>query len=633
MTSGDASKETAAANREFRSAGNLDWDDATDDEGSRQGFIAGLEEPVIKAEDGRAVWDLRDYAFLESEEAPATVNPSLWRQARLNMAAGLFKVTDNIYQVRGYDLSVVSFIEGADGWIVIDPLISTECAAVALGLVLEHIADKPVTAVIYTHSHIDHFGGVRGVLSQEDVTGGRARIIAPEGFMEAAISENLIAGPAMTRRAGYMYGSLLPRSPKGQVDAALGKATSSGTISLIEPTDYIATTGREMKVDGVDMVFQVTPGTEAPAEMNFFFPRFSALCMAENCSHNLHNLLTLRGAQVRDPRAWAHYLDEAIELFGGESDLVFTSHHWPVWGRDRLLEYMKKQRDMYRYLHDQTVRLMNLGYTGIEIAETLELPDELAREWYNRGYYGSVSHNVKAIYQRYMGWFDGNPAHLHPLPPVEAGKKYVEFMGGAGALLARAREAYGQGEYRWVAQVVNHLVFAEPENEEARSLQADALEQLGYRSENATWRNFYLTGAMELRDGVREAAVAGTAPPLDIVSCLSPEMIFDSMAVHLNGPKVAGKKVAVNVHFTDTGQDYHLSLENSVLNHGEGPLETADVTLSLPRSTLDAIVSGVSDPASAFGAGGVTVEGAGELLGELFSLLDADDHWFNIVTP
>jgi len=619
--------------KEFRSASGLDWDDTTDDEGSRRGFIAGLDEMVIKGKDGAAVWDLRDYAFLQREEAPATVNPSLWRQARLNMAAGLFKVTDRVYQVRGFDLSVVSFIQGDDGWIVIDPLISKECAAAAIDLVRRQVEDRPVSAVIYTHSHIDHFGGVGGVISREDVTAGRARVIAPQGFMEAAISENLIAGTAMTRRAAYMYGSLLPRGPKGQVDAALGKMASQGTVTMVVPTDYVDTTGAEMKVDGVDIVFQVTPGTEAPAEMNFFFPAFSALCMAENCSHNMHNILTLRGAQVRDARAWSNYLDEAIGLFGSESELVFTSHHWPVWGRERLLEYMKKQRDMYRYLHDQTVRMINRGDTGIEIAENFELPDDLAREWYNRGYYGSVNHNVKAIYQRYMGCFDGNPAHLHPLPHVEAGRKYVEYMGGADALLAKAREAYAKGEYRWVAQVVNHLVFAE-DNEQARSLQADALEQMGYQTENATWRNFYLSGAMELRDGVKEAQIAGTgAAPLDIVACLGPEMIFDAMAVHLNGPKAAGKKAVINLRFTDTGQEYHLLLENSVLNHGEGALEGADVTMSLPRATLDAIVAGAADPKAAFGSGAVSVEGDGGKLGELFSLLDADVFWFNIVTP
>jgi alkyl sulfatase BDS1-like metallo-beta-lactamase superfamily hydrolase len=633
MTSGDATKHTHEVNRSFRATSHLDWEDTADFDDSTRGLIASLDKPIVEGTDGRAVWDLTPYKFLEDEEAPPTVNPSLWRQARLNMAHGLFKVTDRIYQVRGHDLSVVSFIRGDDGWIVIDPLISAECAKSALGLVQEHVEDRPVTAVIYTHSHIDHFGGVKGVLSDEDVKKGNARVIAPEGFMEAAISENVTAGSAMARRASYMYGSLLPRSPRGQVDAALGKMASSGTVTLIEPTDSVSETGSRMKVDGVDVVFQVTPGTEAPAEMNFFFPQFSSLCMAENCSHNLHNLLTLRGAQVRDARAWAHYLDEAIGLFAGESDLVFTSHHWPVWGRERLLAYMKKQRDMYRYLHDQTVRLMNKGLTGIEIAETLQLPEELAREWYNRGYYGSVSHNVKAIYQRYMGWFDANPAHLHPLTPVEAGKKYVEFMGGADALLANAREAYGKGDYRWVAQVVDHLVFADPDNKEARALQADALEQLGYQAENATWRNFYLTGAMELRDGVVESAAAGVKMPPDLVRSLSPATIFDAMAVHLNGPNAAGKTITVNLRFTDTGQDYHLILENCVLNHGEGTVDGADATLSLPRTTLDALVAGDSDPAAAFTSGEVSVEGDGEKLGLLFSLVDADEFWFNIVTP
>src|SRR5450759_5058869 len=487
------------------------------------------------------------------------------------MAHGLFKVTDRIYQVRGHDLSVISFIDADKGWIVIDPLISTETAKASLDLVLQNVKSKPVTAVIYTHSHIDHFGGVKGVVSEEDVRSGDVRVIAPEGFLEAAVSENVIAGDAMGRRAGYMYGSLLPKGPRGQIDAALGKTTSSGTISLIEPTDYISETGSTMKVDGIDLEFQVTPGTEAPAEMNFFFPGMSALCMAENCSHNLHNLLTLRGAQVRDARAWSHYLCEAIELYADKADMVFTSHHWPVWGRDDLVRYMARQRDMYRYLHDQTVRLMNSGYTGIEIAEMMELPPSLSREWYNRGYYGSVSHNVKAVYQRYMGWFDGNPANLHPLPPVESGRRYVEFMGGAESLLSKAKAAFDAGEYRWVAQVVNHLVFADPDNEEARALQADALEQMGYQSENATWRNFYLTGAMELRDGVAPA-VSASESGTDIIKSLSPDMILDYMAIHVDPEKAAGKSIAVGVDFTDTGQQFVLTLENSVLNHVARPL-------------------------------------------------------------
>jgi len=630
----DASRFTELANEAVRRSDEFDWSDERDLDFATRGFIASLEDPVIRDEDGRTVWDLEQYSFLGQETAPATVNPSLWRQARLNMRHGLFKVTDRIYQVRGHDLSVVSFIDGDSGWIVIDPLISAETAKASLELVLSHVEDKPVVAVIYTHSHVDHFGGVRGVVSEPEVRAGNARIIAPEGFMEAAITENIVAGNAMGRRASYMYGSLLPRGPKGQVDAALGKATSSGTITLIEPTDYVSETGTEMEVDGVRLVFQVTPGTEAPAEMNFFFPQFDALCMAENCSHNLHNILTLRGAQVRDARAWAHYLGEAIELFAGQADMVFTSHHWPVWGRDELVGYMKMQMNMYMYLHDQTVRLMNKGYTGIEIAETLTLPDHLARQWYNRGYYGSISHNVKAIYQKYMGWFDGNPAGLHPLPPVEAGKKYVEFMGGAESMLARAREAYDSGEYRWVAQVVNHLVFAEPDNLEARALQADALEQMGYQSENATWRNFYLTGAMELRDSVMKIEGADPAGSIDIVKSLSPDMLFDFLGVMLDADAASGKRITINWDFVDTGETYVLTLEDCVLGNSRRALsDDADLTIRLARDLLTDVLTGKADIMGKIECGEISMEGAAARLGELLCLIERPDFWFNIVTP
>jgi alkyl sulfatase BDS1-like metallo-beta-lactamase superfamily hydrolase len=633
MTPEDASDHTRKANRAAFNDPDFDWEDQRDWEFANRGFIAKLEDPVIKDDQGRTVWDLKQYEFLEEETAPPTVHPSLWRQARLNMAHGLFKVTDRIYQVRGHDLSVISFIDADKGWIVIDPLISTETAKASLDLVLQNVKSKPVTAVIYTHSHIDHFGGVKGVVSEEDVRSGDVRVIAPEGFLEAAVSENVIAGDAMGRRAGYMYGSLLPKGPRGQIDAALGKTTSSGTISLIEPTDYISETGSTMKVDGIDLEFQVTPGTEAPAEMNFFFPGMSALCMAENCSHNLHNLLTLRGAQVRDARAWSHYLCEAIELYADKADMVFTSHHWPVWGRDDLVRYMARQRDMYRYLHDQTVRLMNSGYTGIEIAEMMELPPSLSREWYNRGYYGSVSHNVKAVYQRYMGWFDGNPANLHPLPPVESGRRYVEFMGGAESLLSKAKAAFDAGEYRWVAQVVNHLVFADPDNEEARALQADALEQMGYQSENATWRNFYLTGAMELRDGVAPA-VSASESGKDIIKSLSPDMILDYMAIHVDPEKAAGKSIAVGVDFTDTGQQFVLTLENSVLNHVARPLPgDIPVTLKLSREALGLALGGDEGMQAALASGQIVIDGDGAKLGELFSVMDKSDTWFNIVTP
>jgi len=634
MAAKDASRATKDANLAESTNPDFDWEDKQDWEFANRGFITRLEDPVIRNEEGRAVWDLGVYSFLEEEAPPATVHPSLWRQARLNMAHGLFKVTDRIYQVRGHDLSVVSFIDGDKGWIVIDPLISMETAAAALALVNENVKRKPVTSVIYTHSHIDHFGGVKGVVSLDDVRSGDVSVIAPVGFMEAAVTENVMAGDAMGRRASYMYGSLLPKGPLGQVDAALGKTTSSGTVTIIEPTDYVSLTGQKMKVDGIDIVFQVTPGTEAPSEMNFFFPGMSALCMAENCSHNLHNLLTLRGAQVRDARAWSHYLNEAIELFADKSELVFTSHHWPVWGHGELHRYMSDQRDMYRFLHDQTVRLMNNGLTGIEIAETLELPPALSRQWYNRGYYGSVSHNVKAIYQKYMGWFDGNPANLHPLPPVEAGRKYVEFMGGAGELLARARKAFDAGEFRWVAQVVNHLVFAEPDNEEARAIQADALEQLGYQSENATWRNFYLTGAMELRDGVAEQETTLSAGGQDMMMSLSPEMIFDYLAIHVDPGKAEGKSITLNVDFKDTGKQYVLTLENCVLNQVEKKLsEDAQCTLRLSFEDFIGTLLAASGAGSAPAPGGIDVEGDAAKLGELFSVIDKPGPWFNIVTP
>ncbi|MCD4786464.1 MAG: MBL fold metallo-hydrolase [Candidatus Eremiobacteraeota bacterium] len=611
----------------------LDFSDKEDFEDATRGFIGKIEDGVIRNDKGQPVWDLNQYKFLEEEKCPDTVNPSLWRQGKLNMFNGLFKVTDRIYQVRGHDLSVISFIKSDNGYIVIDPLISAECAKASLDLLYKHIGEKPVVAVIYTHSHTDHYGGVKGVVSEEDVNSGKVKIIAPEGFLEAAISENVMAGTAMSRRAIYMYGPLLPKGPKGQVDAGLGKTISQGTVTLFEPTHYITRTGQEMMIDGVKVVFQLTPNTEAPAEMNFYFPQFRALCIAENCNHNLHNLYTLRGAKVRDAKAWAHYINEAIVLFGDKSDVIFAGHHWPHWGKTRIIDFMKKQRDMYKYLHDQTLRLANLGYTMIEIAEMVKLPEDLAGEWYNRGYYGTVSHDVKAIYQRYLGWFDGNPANLHPLPPVEASKKYVEFMGGAEAVLTKAREAFEKGEYRWVAQVVNHVVFADPNNKDACNLQADALEQLGYQAESGPWRCFYLTGATELRNGVPVIAAFSTASP-DTVKAMSLEMIFDYMGVKLNGPKADGKKIKLNMNFTDIKQKFLLELENSVLNNTiDKQAKDADATITLTRAALDEVILGRTTVKEKVESGEIKVEGDREKIKELFSLLDKFDEWFNIVTP
>ena len=451
---------------------------------------------------GRVVWDLDAYVFLDAP-CPETAHPSLWRQGRLLTKDGLFEVVPGIYQLRGYDISVMSVIETeTNGVIVIDPLISRETAAAAFALYCSHRGNRTVVAMIYTHAHLDHFGGVKGIITQEEVDAGRVQVIAPEHFMKHAIAENIFAGTAMTRRAGYMYGAALEKGPCGQVGAGLGQTTSTGETTLIAPTIDITATGQELTIDGVKIVFQLTPGTEAPAEMNFYFPQHKALCTAENTSHTLHNILTLRGAQVRDARQWAAYLTETIDLFAGDLEVVFASHHWPTWGRERAGAFLKMQRDMYAYLHDQTLRLMNQGYVGSEIAEMLEMPPDLAREWHTHGYYGSVSHNIKAIYQRYMGWYTGNPAVLWKHPPVESARRYVDAMGGADAAVAVAQKAYDEGDYRWAVEVLNHVIFADETHEAARALQAEAFEQLGFGCENGTWRCAYLSGAHELRHGI-----------------------------------------------------------------------------------------------------------------------------------
>jgi alkyl sulfatase BDS1-like metallo-beta-lactamase superfamily hydrolase len=502
-------------------------------------------------------------------------------------------------------------------------LISIETAAAALALYREHRGDRPVVGVVYTHSHVDHFAGVKGVTTQADVDAGRCPIIAPDGFLEHAVSENIYAGTAMTRRAAYMYGPVLARGPEGQVGAGLGQTTSIGTISLIAPTDVIVATGEERVVDGIRMEFQLTPGTEAPAEMNLLFPDHRALCMAENATHVLHNVLTIRGALVRDARTWSRYITEAIELFGDRADVEFASHHWPTWGRERFIAYLELQRDLYAYLHDQTLRLLNRGLTGIEIAEEIELPPALERAWHARGYYGSVSHNVKAIYQRYLGWYDGNPAHLWQHAPVEAGRRYVAAMGGADAVLTHARAAFDEGDFRWVAELVNHVVFAEPDNAAARALQADALEQLGFGSENGTWRSAYLSGAVELRHGSFGTPVLTSSP--DFLGALAPEQIFDAIAIRVDGPKAWGESLSIGIALTDAGESYRLELRNGVLVHRRAPVDGADVVMRLPRAALVGLLGGQMD--------GVSIEGDPTVLGRLMAVLEAPDPDFAIVTP
>ncbi|MEZ5177650.1 MAG: alkyl sulfatase dimerization domain-containing protein [Acidimicrobiales bacterium] len=618
-----AHPSTTARNATF--AERLPLAEQADVERASRGLVAQhptgvVEGPLFPA------WDVHRYDFIrDQDEAPDTVNPSLWRQAKINCIHGLFQVAERVWQVRGYDISNITFIQGDTGWIVIDPLISVETAAMALELADEHLGARPVVAVIYTHSHADHFGGVLGVTTQDDVDAGRCRIIAPAGFLHEAVSENVIAGPAMLRRALYMFGPLLPPGPRGQVDAGLGKTTAMGTVSLVAPTEDITHTGQELVIDGVRVVFQMTPEAEAPAEMNFHFPDLRLLCMAENCTHTMHNLLTPRGALVRDALAWSKYIHEAIELFADETDTCFASHHWPRFGADDVRTYLTQQRDLYRWLHDQTMRLANKGLTMVEIAEELDLAPELEQQFHVRGYYGTVNHNVKAIYQRYLGWFDGNPANLHPHTPERTGTKLVEYMGGPDAVLERARADFDAGDFRWVAQVVNHVVFAHPDREDARLLQADALEQLGYQAESAVWRNFYLCAASELRHG---HASLGQAPLGGLAPSMTTEMLFDAIAVRLVPDRLAGLSGAINWTIADRGERHVAGISNRTLFHTAGRhADDALATVTCPSADLIRLADGQLDPDS------LVVDGDRTVVDALVAAVDTFDRIFPIVTP
>lgn len=599
-----------------------DFDDAT------RGLVAKRGPNAVTAEDGTVLWDNDTYSFLQGE-APDTVNPSLWRQSQLVAVDGLFEVVPGIYQVRGQDLSNTSIIEGDEGVIIIDTLLSVETGAAALALYREHRGDRPVKAIIYTHSHADHFGGTKGFVTQEEVDSGAVKIFAPEGFVEHAVSENVYAGVAMNRRAGYMYGAALARGPQGGVGAGLGQTLSVGEVSFVPPTHTISTTGHEEVVDGVRMVFQMAPGTEAPSEMLIYLPDHKALCAAEDATHNLHNLLTLRGAVVRDPHAWSKYLTETIDLWGGEVEVVFASHHWPTWDNERVVGFLENQRDLYAYLHDQTLRLLNQGLTGPEIAEEIQLPPALENAWNTRGYYGSVSHNVKAIYQRYLGWFDGNPAHLWEHTPVERAKRYARLAGGVDALVANAREAFDAGDFRWAAEVANHAVFAEPDHAAARELLADTYEQLGYGSENGTWRDFYLSGATELRDGQFGTPTETNAP--DVIANLSPEMLFDAIAIQVNGPEAWDEKLSLDIVLTDVDERYRLRLANGVLTYSAAPQKgDADATLTATRRSLPALAAPTPD---GLAKAGIELSGDASVLSRLGAVLDPGDKNFAIVTP
>ncbi len=615
-----------------REAARLPFADRQDFADATRGFVATVPNGTILNAAGKPAWSMAPYAFQQSETPPPTVNPSLWRQARLNLNHGLYEVVPGVYQVRGLDIANMTLIEGERGVIVVDTLTSIEGARAALKLYRAHRGERPVTAVIYTHTHTDHWGGSPGVVEASDVAAGRVPVIAPDLFMHHTVSENVIAGNAMLRRSLYQFGRLLPPGPKGHVDCGLGKTMAAGAVGLVAPSDLIISTGDKRVIDGVEFEFQMAPNSEAPAEMHFFVAKYKLLCLAENATHNFHNLLPFRGSQVRDAAAWSGYLSEALTMWGGKAEALVGQHHWPVWDAPRVASYIKEQRDLYKYVHDQTVRLMNKGLDAAEIAEALVLPDSLAKNWHTRDYYGTVKHNAKAIYQHYLGWYDGNPANLDPLPRRETGAKMIEYMGGIDAAVERARGDFAKGEYRWVAQVMSHAVFADPAHKGARALLADTFEQLGYLAESSTWRNAYLFGAHELRNGMPQLP-ARTAISLEMAPALSDAQVFDTFAIRVDGQKAAGKTVRLNWHFTDRGTHYVVSLENGVLN--AAPVSAAEGGLAgieTTRAVLDQIMCQRQTFEDAIAAG--TIAGNGVTgLRDIASAIEPIARMFELVEP
>ena len=608
----------------------LPFSDTQDFAFADRGFIATRKDPVITNAAGQPVWNLAAFDFLKGPP-PETANPSLWRQAQLMAKHGLYQVSERIWQVRGFDLANITFVKGASGWIVIDTLGSNETAKAAFDLITEHVGQRPIVAVIYTHSHTDHFAGTAGLVKLEDVKAGKVQVIAPKGFLDAAVGENVIAGPAMQRRALYQFGVPLPKDAGGLINAGIGPGLSTGTTSLIPPTREIAATGEAMRIDGVNVTFQFTPGTEAPAEMNVHFPEWKIIDMAENANATQHNILTPRGAVVRDAKVWAEGLTKALRLYGN-SEILITSHGWPRFGNADIRDYLGKHRDVYAYLHDQTVRLMNKGLNGDEIAATLKLPPELAQEWYDRPYYGSLSFNSRAVYQFYMGWYDANPANLAPMPPADTGKRYVAAMGGAAKVKAMAREAYDVGDYAWAAELLNHVVMSDSADADAKDLLARCYDQLGWQSEPSTWRNIYLTGAQELRAGV-SAPRANPASQMAALANLPLGQLIDLLAVRLNPEKAQGQTAKFAFVLTDSNERTFITIANGVLVHEEiAAPEPADATLTLTRADfLGGIFGGQPLPAK-IASGAVKVEGNPAALLKLQQWMDAPNPVFPIVT-
>ncbi|SCW03834.1 LAFE_0G19262g1_1 [Lachancea fermentati] len=625
---GKAHPLTVKANEKV--ARSLPFSDTQDFKDAMEGFIGTIPDALILNDKGEQVWSMKEYDFLKTSRSPDTVNPSLWRIARLNAIHGLFKVTERVYQVRGFDIANMTIIEGETSLIIIDPLLTIETARAALSLYFKHRPTKPVSTVIYTHSHSDHYGGVKGVVNETDVLARKVQVVAPSGFMESVVSETFLAGNAMKRRAQFQFGMQLPPGAQGFVDSGIGKAAAFGTVTLISPTITIKQSLETLVFDGVKFTFQLAPGSEAPSEMLIYLPQFRILNMAEDVTHHMHNIYAIRGVEVRDASKWSKYIDLARIVFGEKSDVLIAQHHWPTFGQTNVRNILKKHRDMYKFIHDQTLRLVNHGYTGKEIAEMLRMPGSISKEWSTRGYYGTLSHNSKAVYQKYMGWYDGNPANLNPLPPVAESKKLVEYMGGAEEVLKHAKSDYQKGEFRWVASVTSKLVYADPSNVAARELCADALEQLGYQAEASTWRNAYLVGSFELRHGPRKMPASSKR---NTFSAVSSELIFDYLAVKINATSAEGTHIVLNWCFTDSNQEFIVTLENCALTHIHGMLPEADATISLDRSVLDSILIGEVTISEVQSNGKLSIKGNIAKFELLISLLDRFDGSFPIIEP
>ncbi|WP_206069430.1 alkyl/aryl-sulfatase [Novosphingobium olei] len=620
----DAPTETTrAANAAALAAAPMS--DKRDEDFAGRGFVAMRADPLIKDSDGRVVWNLGQWKFATGA-APDTVNPSLWRHAGLLAKSGLFKVTDRIWQVRGFDISNLTFVRGEKGWIVIDTGTTSETAGAAWALVAEKLGKAPVTAIIYTHSHADHFGGTGAFVA--DLAPG-APIVAPKGFREAAVSENVIAGPAMARRAAYQFGVPLDPGPRGTVNSGIGLAVPVGTQTLVPPTKEIETTGTELVLDGVRVRFQVTPSTEAPAEMNLGFPDWKVADLAENANVSQHNILTPRGAQIRNARGWAQGLTEAIDFFAG-AEVMITSHGWPRFGAGEIADYLAKHRDAYAFLHDQTVRWMNKGLTGPEIAARLKLPAALEKEWYDRPYYGSFAFNARAVYQYYLGWYDANPVHLAPLPAEDAAKRYVAAIGGAAKVRALAKAAFDKGDYPWAAELLDKAVFADPGDQAARTLLASSYRQMAWGSENALWRNMYLTGAQELTTGIKPLAGGGRST---IATSLPPDDLFDVLATRLDPDRVGDVSLRLGFTFPDRNASYTLVVANGVLTHRPGIVGAPDATLTVRYPDLvNALLRG-QPLAARIASGDASFAGDPTALQRFVTYLDRPDPLFPIVTP